>query len=210
MLVIDPRTNMSHPVAHHRENKASVSKLKLLVPSIGMFFTPLRLNDAFHYQDSVRRISSRRFVPPSFNDVRAILNTAQIMSLIKDTGPIELMTFDGDVTLYDDGESLKPENSAIPRLLNLLKRGIKIGLVTAAGYTDAGKYYDRLYGLLDAVHEAKDLGDKRKNLIVMGGEANYLFRYADNVRERLEWVPREEWALEEMNDWTEANIKGIE
>jgi len=167
----------------------------------------LRLNDAFHYQDSVRRISSRRFVPPSFNDVRAILNTAQIMSLVKDTGRIELMTFDGDVTLYDDGESLKPENPAIPRLLNLLKRGIKVGLVTAAGYTEASKYYDRLHGLLDAVHGAKGLGDNKQNLIVMGGEANYLFRYSDNVPERLEWVPRDEWALEEMNDWTEENIK---
>lgn len=138
-----------------------------------------------------------------------MLNTAQIMSLIKDTGRIELMTFDGDVTLYDDGESLKPENPAIPRLLKLLRRGIKVGLVTAAGYTEASKYYDRLHGLLDAVHEADDLGDNKRDLIVMGGEANYLFKYSDNVPERLEWVPREQWALQEMNDWTEDNIKGM-
>lgn len=76
-----------------------MSKLKLLVPSIGTFFTPLRLTTAFHEQDQIRRISSRRFVPPSFNDVRAILNTAQVLSLVKDTGPIELVTFDGDVSL---------------------------------------------------------------------------------------------------------------
>lgn len=127
---------------------------------------------------------------------------------MKDTGRIELMTFDGDVTLYDDGESLKPENPAIPRLLNLLKRGIKVGLVTAAGYLEAVKYYDRLHGLLDAVHNAKDLGENKKNLIVMGGEANYLFRYTEEFP-YLEKVPREEWALEEMKDWTEESIKGL-
>jgi len=130
------------------------------------------------------------------------------MSLVKDTGRIELMTFDGDVTLYDDGESLQPENPAIPRLLSLLKRGIKVGLVTAAGYLDAIKYYDRLHGLLDAVHNAEDLGDNKKNLIVMGGEANYLFKYSDTFP-YLEKVPREEWALEEMKDWTEENITGL-
>ncbi|RQM07128.1 hypothetical protein DH86_00003471 [Scytalidium sp. 3C] len=74
------------------------SKLKLLVPSIGNFFTRLPLEDAFRYQDSKRFISSRRFVPPSFNDVRLILNTAQVMGLLR-TGPLELATFDGDVTL---------------------------------------------------------------------------------------------------------------
>ncbi|KAF3207543.1 IMP 5'-nucleotidase, variant 2 [Orbilia oligospora] len=34
----------------------------------------------------------------SFNDIRLILNTAQIMSLVKG-GPLQLVTFDGDVTL---------------------------------------------------------------------------------------------------------------
>jgi len=194
-------------VNHTQGNKAGVSKLKLLVPPLGTFFTPLRLNDAFLHQDEVRRISSRRFVPPSFNDVRAILNTAQIMSLSKDSG-IELVTFDGDVTLYDDGKSLTPDNAVIPRLLSLLKRGIRVGIVTAAGYTEASKYYQRLHGLLDAVHQAKDLGDLRNNLIVMGGESNFLFKYDDDVPERLVWVSRKEWVLEEMKTWTEDAITG--
>lgn len=72
--------------------------LQLLVPSIGTFFTRLPLAAAFKYQDKRRFISSRRFVPPSFNDIRLVLNTAQVMGLIK-TGPLELATFDGDVTL---------------------------------------------------------------------------------------------------------------
>lgn len=44
------------------------------------------------------------------------------------------------------GESLTPENPCIPRILDLMKKGVRIGIVTAAGYTEAEKYYDRLYG----------------------------------------------------------------
>ena len=91
------------------------SKLKLLVPSIGNFFTRLPLADAFNYQDSRRFISSRRFVPPSFNDIRLILNTAQVKGLAA-AGPLDLATFDGDVTLYDDGKSLEPDNPVITRI----------------------------------------------------------------------------------------------
>jgi IMP and pyridine-specific 5'-nucleotidase len=74
------------------------SKLKLLVPSIGTFFTRLPLAEAFKYQDRKRFISSRRFVPPSFNDIRLILNTAQLMGVMA-AGTLDLATFDGDVTL---------------------------------------------------------------------------------------------------------------
>lgn len=42
----------------------------------------------------------------------------------------------------------------------------------------------------------------------MGGESNFLFRYRDDVPERLEWVPRKEWVLEEMKTWTEETITG--
>src|SRR5205814_5843134 len=100
-----------------------------------MFFTPLHLENAFIFQDKRRCISSRRFVAPSFNDIRLILNTAQVMSLSR-AGPLELVTFDGDLTLYDDGESLNDHSSVIPRILGLMRKGTKIGIVTAAGYTD--------------------------------------------------------------------------
>lgn len=86
-------------IAHQRDGTHTRSKLKLLIPSVGVFFTPLLLEEAFEYQDQQRRISSRRFVPPSFNDIRLILNSAQILSLVRG-GPLQLVTFDGDVTLY--------------------------------------------------------------------------------------------------------------
>src|SRR5436305_14863866 len=89
------------------------SKLSMLVPTIGMFFTPLALEAAFLHQDAIRAISSRRFVPPSFNHIRLILHTAQIISLMfpsptSNAPPsvLYLLTFDGDVTLAVDGGSL--------------------------------------------------------------------------------------------------------
>jgi hypothetical protein len=71
-------------------------------------------------------------VAPSFNDIRLVLNTSQIMSLAR-SGGIDLVTFDGDVTLYEDGQSVELDSPIIPRILDLLRRGTKVGIVTAAG-----------------------------------------------------------------------------
>jgi IMP and pyridine-specific 5'-nucleotidase len=81
-------------VAHQNVGLHGQSKLKLLVPSVGTFFTRLPLAAAFKYQDRKRFISSRRFVPPSFNDIRLILNTAQLMG-VTNVGDLDLATFDG-------------------------------------------------------------------------------------------------------------------
>lgn len=202
-LVADHRDHQSPNPAH-----LTVSKLKLLVPSVGTFFTPLPLRDAFEFQDKRRRISSRRFVAPSFNDIRLILNTAQVMSLVSGGG-VDLVTFDGDVTLYDDGQSLDPHNPVISRLLDLLARGIRVGIVTAAGYTEAEKYYGRLHGLLDAIAASDLTEEKKHNLIIMGGESNFLFEYDGSVEARLRYSPRRDWILDEMHDWTEENINAL-
>lgn len=105
-------------VEHQQRSAQDHSKLKLLVPSIGNFFTRLPLADAFRYQDRKRKISSRRFVPPSFNDIRLILNTAQLMA-VTTSGPLDLATFDGDVTLYDDGKALEADNPVIHRIIGM-------------------------------------------------------------------------------------------
>ena len=152
---------------------------------MGFFFTALPLEDAFKFQDSHRFISRRRFVAPSFNDIRLILNTAQMLGLVRSSA-VELITFDGDVTLYDDGACLTADNPVIIRLIRLLKQSRKIGIVTAAGYTEASKYYARLKGLLDAVHDSNALTAAQRNgLVVMGGESNFLFRFDQTSPDRL-------------------------
>ena len=131
------------------------------------------------------------------------------MSLVR-YGPLRLVTFDGDVTLYDDGQSLKPDNTVIISILKLLAQGVKVGIVTAAGYTDASKYYERLYGLLDAIKSAVE-GQKLLDpvLVILGGESNYLFVFDQSSECLLRYVPRSIWMLEEMKLWTEDHITAL-
>lgn len=131
------------------------------------------------------------------------------MSLVRD-GPLELVTFDGDVTLYDDGHSLTADNPVIPRILKLLAQNLKVGIVTAAGYTDASKYYGRLYGLLEAVKSAVAREEIRNPaLVVLGGESNYLFAFDLQSGHLLRYVPRRQWMLEEMQQWTQSDVTAL-
>ena len=88
----------------------------------------------------------------------------------------------------------------------MLRRGTKVGIVTAAGYTEAKRYYERLRGLLDSVHDSDLPSTQKQNLIVLGGESNYLFKYSDGEPDRLKYVPRKEWLLDEMRLWLEEDI----
>ncbi|CCD23784.1 IMP 5'-nucleotidase NDAI_0C01230 [Naumovozyma dairenensis CBS 421] len=193
------------------------SRLNLLVPSIGTFFTELPLEEAFLSDDYRKRISARRMVAPSFNDIRNILNTAQILHFIKQRkikngNRLKLVTFDGDVTLYEDGGSLFDTNPVIPYILKLLKCDIRVGIVTAAGYDDASTYERRLKGLINALHNSESLTVKQKsNLTIMGGESNYLFRYYENEDQSDSFgfiaIEKEEWMLPVMEDWSQKNIE---
>ena len=196
-------------VAHQARINVIPSKLKLLVPPIGNFFTRLPLEAAFKFQDRKRFISSRRFVSPSFNDVRLILNTAQLMAVTTQS-TLKLATFDGDVTLYDDGQSLEPASPIISRMIDLMHKNVKIGIVTAAGYTTADRYYARLHGLLDAIAQSTVLTpQQRQNIVIMGGEANYMFEFSPTSPHLLAPVPQERWLTAEMSTWSDASIKAL-
>jgi IMP and pyridine-specific 5'-nucleotidase len=132
------------------------------------------------------------------------------MSLATLDGPTKLITFDGDVTLYDDGQCLVPTNPVIAKILWLLKRGLCIGIVTAAGYTDGARYRERLYGLLESIRDASDLTDEQKrNLIVLGGESSYMFRCSPSHPDLLEAVPRKDWQLPEMQAWSDEDVQSL-
>ena len=191
------------------------SRIVQLVPSIGTFFTPLPLEQAFYIQDQRRGISKRRLVAPSFNDIRLVLNTAQILQLSMpfhekaDNSKeklLKLITFDGDITLYDDGKNFDSKSPLLEHILTLLRKDIIVGIVTAAGYRDAARYHERLVGLLEGIHSS-DLATKQKqNLLVMGGEANFLFRYKDGI-EGLEFQEEESWLLPDMRKWKQSDIQ---
>ncbi|EAQ89980.1 conserved hypothetical protein [Chaetomium globosum CBS 148.51] len=209
-ILRDVEVMIDDHIAHqHDAENPFPSKLKLLVPSIGPFFTRLPLEAGFKFQDHKRYISSRRFVSPSFNDVRLILNSAQMMGRDQLRHP-PARTFDGDVTLYDDGQSLEPSSPIVPRLIDLLRKNVKIGIVTAAGYTTADKYYARLHGLLDALANTAELTPTQKqSLIIMGGEANYLFEFSPSSPHLLAPVPRCRWLTPEMAAWDERDIAEV-
>jgi IMP and pyridine-specific 5'-nucleotidase len=122
--------------------------LKSYCPSIGHFFTPLKLKGAFLQQDHQYHISQRKLVPPSFNDIRRILNCAQVSAI---AGQLKLLTFDGDVTLYEDGGDLKRSSPLVDMIIRLLMDEVCVAIVTAAGYLQPERYEQRLHGLIEGL-----------------------------------------------------------
>ncbi len=249
----------------------SPSRLKQLVPSVGTFHTYLPLRKAFIAYNKKYSITKRKFISISFNELRHILNLAQIMALrtgepgsddggnsedgdrastdrsfraslrawenspersqtaakpglpppmslgetvsdVSDSlrqsltlsettiktstthvslrasqmdavtgigkfkGP-KMITFDGDQTLYSDGANFEDNPELANYLYLLLRNGVTLALVTAAGYGyQAAKYETRLSGLL-AFFKAKGLPTEDcERFFLFGGECNYLLK----------------------------------
>eukprot|EP00736_Rhodelphis_marinus_P005157 Rmarinus@m.14178 len=181
--------------AHRLSTSDAPSRLKTLVPSIGMFFTELPLRQAWDEYDAKYCVTRRRFVPPSFNEIRHILNLAQVHAL---KSRLKFVTFDGDQTLYQDGSFFQDEK-LIRYVTLLLMKGINVALVTAAGYPhDPTKYEARLVGLLKFFIEANVPSEVRQRFFVLGGECNYLFRC--NSEGRLVEIPLQEWQARSVGD----------
>jgi IMP and pyridine-specific 5'-nucleotidase len=171
------------------EGKSQPSSLRQLVPTIGNFHTPLPLRAAFEIYNEKHRLTKRKHIQISFNEIRHILNLAQVMALgqsksgekcpnpfdgsnmdlLKDqsvdsilddeslrghfNGP-KLMTFDGDQTLYSDGANFSNNPRLAFYLYQLLRHGVSVAVVTAAGYEyNVEKYEYRLSGLLHFFQE---------------------------------------------------------
>jgi hypothetical protein len=163
---------------HRRINKdrggdsGAISRLQRLVPTIGVFHTYLPLRQAFEVYNEKHRLTKRKHIQISFNEIRHILNLAQIMALRKQhvsetnllvnytnsvndvvgqytnsdsddfveslpdrqlNGPA-MITFDGDQTLYSDGENFEKNPQLANYLYQLLTHGVVVAVVTAAGY----------------------------------------------------------------------------
>ncbi|KAJ3400763.1 IMP 5'-nucleotidase, partial [Chytridiales sp. JEL 0842] len=192
-------------ILHQNSGLPELSRLSQLVPGIGRFFTPLPLRKSFIENDKYRSIASRRYVPPSFNDIRHVLNLAQVMAIAPS---VKLITFDGDMTLYADGADFNRDSELVDLLVGLLKRDIHVAIVTAAGYAnDAPKYEQRLSGLLEGIHDATHLSPLQKSRFwVLGGECNYLFRYAPE-EDKLVYIPEETYQPAHVRAWSTNTTK---
>lgn len=150
------------------------SRLKQHVPSIGIFHTSLPMRKAFQIYDDKYAVSQRRHLPPTFNEIRHILNLAQVIALAKS---LSMISFDGDQTLYSDGGNFDDNDELAMGIISLMKSGVKVALITAAGYgLDNSKYEVRLGGLLDKFVAMKLTEEEVGRFYVFGGECNYLFQ----------------------------------
>ena len=163
-------------IEEHRQLRGTGirSRLKEFVPTVGTFHTPLPMSEAFDIYDSKYSISKRRFISPTFNEIRHILNLSQVMAIGQ---KLQLITFDGDQTLYTDGGNFDDNEELALAIMSLMCHGVKVAVVTAAGYgLDGSKYAKRLRGLLDRfVHEGLTK-EQVENFYVFGGECNYLLQ----------------------------------
>lgn len=192
-------------VEHRREPKTS--KLRRMVPTIGSFYTPLKMTEAFLEYDEFFALSRRQYVPPNFAEIRHILNLAQVHA---SANSLKLVTFDADGTLYADGAHMQHDNDMIRLIVSLMRQGIHVAIVTAAGYpNDAEKFGQRVEGLL-AAFTALDLPEDVTDMFhIMGGECNYLLRVGrqpQSGKRILEFVPDETWKSSYMMTWRQEDI----
>lgn len=232
-------------VANNNQHRPP-SRLQTLVPTIGVFHTALPLRLAFELYNQKHRLTQRRHIQISFNEIRHILNLAQLLALRRDqnddettiqaafsksihfgsssnlqqlqqdsmppsnatlmdqqgqsshyfkqrtpqdtagstnddkdvlfNGP-QLITFDGDQTLYSDGANFESNPRLAHYLYVLLQRGVTLAVVTAAGYEYQVKKYEiRLSGLLRYFWEYGLTPEQASRFYLFGGECNYLLR----------------------------------
>ncbi|KAJ1834055.1 IMP 5'-nucleotidase [Coemansia sp. RSA 2711] len=181
------------------------SRLAKLVPTVGTFFTRLPLERAFRHINHTNKISARKHVPPSFNDIRRILNMAQVMAIAPE---LQLVTFDGDMTLYADGQNFEDDSALTTLLIGLLRRRINVAIVTAAGYgADAGRYELRLSGLLRGFAAAALSADQVSRFFVLGGECNFMFRCRADYH--LEFIDDSEYASSALRAWTDVQVQQL-
>ena len=246
------------------------SRLKQLVPTVNSFHTRLPLRKAFVAYNKKYALTKRKHITISFNELRHILNLAQIMALrgedeaeqlnssLKEwekspglfstkmtvpslipppldigtatsgavavarkggilctfKGP-KMITFDGDQTLYSDGANFEANPELANYLYLLLRHGVTIAVVTAAGYEYATEKYElRLSGLLAYFKERKLPASDCERFYLFGGECNYLLALGDDYKLHPVkefgpggWLTATKFIEEAPGNWDEEEIK---
>jgi len=271
--------------SHHHHYEPKQSRLKKLVPTVGVFHTPLPLRQAYEAYNAKYKLDKRRHLAISFNEIRHILNLAQIMALRKESVPKcdvlkrwsqqnpldspslvalkgekkvvpdfsldgsasssgpsapppkpssssdtcddpkcfngpSLITFDGDQTLYSDGANFESNPKLATYLYLLLRNGVTVAVVTAAGYEyQTAKYELRLSGLLQFFKQKQPLltSEQLNRFYLFGGECNYLLHLGSDyklhpVREHGAggWMTSTRYlGLDSPANWPEPDITGL-
>lgn len=192
--------------------QTSVSRLRTFVPTIGLFHTPLPLEQAFRDYDVKYCVTARKHIAPTFNELRHVLNLAQVYAL---QDSLQFISFDGDQTLYEDGGNFEYNSPLSVSMRTLLSAGVNIALITAAGYEhDGPKYEQRLQGLLRGFSDANLSDEALNRFFVVGGECNYyLWCVRQDDRVQLQQVPEKMWEQADPGprpySWSNAECQRI-
>lgn len=128
-----------------------------------------------------------------------------------------LISFDGDQTLYSDGENFERNPKLAYYLYQLLRHGVHVAVVTAAGYEyHVEKYEYRLSGLLQ-FFKARGLTEVECNrFYLFGGECNYLLQLSNDFRlhpvKELGpggWLTSSKFLDESPANWNEVDIEEL-
>jgi len=315
--------NIENDNSHNHGNGSATanhppSRLKQLVPTVGTFHTHLPLRRAFVAYNKKYSLTKRKFITISFNELRHILNLAQIMALrsgvCEDTGGVtqvdveeeqslrksltqwanspgalgvgiglnssmsngtgssggsgsgaamgglippvlppeislgaaavtngtsangttlrtmqsmdsaktlfkgpKMITFDGDQTLYSDGANFEGNPQLANYLYLLLRHGVTLAVVTAAGYEyNTERYEMRLSGLL-AYFKSKNLpAEDCERFYLFGGECNFLLKLGSDYRLHPVkefgpggWKTATKFIQDSPANWEEDNIQSL-
>lgn len=140
------------------EGKHRPSRLKQLVPTVGTFHTRLPLRQAFEIYNEKHKLTKRKHIQISFNEIRHIMNLAQVMAMRNKEASSEpdstaglmdapedssndlemepgqlngpkMITFDGDQTLYSDGSNFDSNPRLANYLYELLRHGVNVSIL---------------------------------------------------------------------------------
>ena len=129
-----------HRLVDSAASGGRTSKLRQLVPTVGEFHTNLPLKRAFLFYDSKYRVTARRHVTISFNEIRQILNLSQVMALCGDGKGVD----DGVGSATNSECGSADENLQIQTDGAGKKTFVGPGLVTFDGdqtlYSDGGNF----------------------------------------------------------------------
>lgn len=164
---------------------------------------PHSLVAAFEEYDEFFALSRRLYVPPNFAELRHILNIAQVHGSAR---RLQLITFDADGTLYADGAHMEHDNEMVRHIIDLMRAGVHVAIVTAAGYPgEAARFEERFHGLLAAFGALGLPPRVASRFHIMGGECNYLLRLVRGGG-GLAFVPDHEWKSATMRSWRDTDV----
>ena len=88
------------------------SRLRQLVPTVGTFHTPLPLRRAFEMYNKRHKLTKRKHIQISFNEIRHIMNLAQVMAMrtqVENKDLLGLPIDSEDNSAIDSGDNSEPD-----------------------------------------------------------------------------------------------------